>query len=168
MSQNQPSTIEKTHFMKAYETPWLSFADTVNQMFYMVDLYYCDMFNYIVYPWGQRFADLNPVLLFQIVKDMPYALDPEGDERLPRPAYIVEDLGRPRDCKKVSIVFCAWAKCNNVPYRLRVVSYNEQRDMQHIYPELKLNGEWLTFDATFSNFTVGQQMANSREELFFP
>jgi hypothetical protein len=99
---------------------------------------------------------------FDLVRYIPYESDnerfPERPmELVPRPKYLLDRSLFPRiDCKKKSILIAAWAESHGVPYRFVAVSQKPNRSIHHVFPQLLVSGEWVTMDATFPEYEMGQ------------
>lgn len=99
------------------------------------------------------------------VKSIPYASD---DELFPEnPSQIVEVVARPGllmaggpfralDCKKKSILVGAWAAANKKPYAFIASSEVPSKKIHHVFPVVDLGDGWVTADATFPEFQIGQ------------
>lgn len=154
--------------MRKIVTDEKSYHGTVEKMIKTIEAHAGDLKNFVDSKSGRSLDELSLQEFFDYVKSMPYRRDPAGNEIIPRPAFIIKfapEYGR--DCKKQSILIGAWAKLNDLPYRLKVVSRNKRRKMHHIYPEIKINGKWLTADATYHNMLLDAHYQNTNEKTFY-
>lgn len=95
-------------------------------------------------------ANLDPYNLYEIfdfVKNIPYVADPNNFEWLQSPRWTIQRGG---DCDDKSIFIGAVLERRKIPYRMAVVSTNQDKELHHIYPEIFINGAWLPFDATYN------------------
>lgn len=87
--------------------------------------------------------------IFDRVRTVPYRTDFDScgeDECLKRPAFgLIEG-----DCDDKTIIAGAYFNRLGIPWRVKTVSYNSEGEMQHVYPEVLLSGQWMPFDATYS------------------
>jgi len=116
-------------------------AYTVQQMYRLADQYRGDVDNY----------NLNNVYdIFRFTQDIPYVRDIDSTghlEALKRPSIGVQE----GDCDDKTIFAAAALSKINIPYRIVTTSYRPDKEMQHAYLEILLNGRWLPFDATFKS-----------------
>lgn len=95
-------------------------------------------------------SNLDPYNLYEIfdfVKNIPYVADPNNFEWLQSPRWTIQRGG---DCDDKSIFIGAVLERRKIPYRMAVVSTNQDKELHHIYPEIFINGAWLPFDATYN------------------
>lgn len=116
------------------------------------------------------FSDLGPSLgdslqdWFEKVKNIPYiddfelfGIDGKGpiQEILSRPMYLMNGAIFPSmDCKKKAILIAAWAEGNNVPWRFVAVREEGFSRFHHVFPQLKIAGEWYNCDATMPHYKL--------------
>ena len=143
------------------------------------------------------FADYSLQDIFTEIANLPFYPDPPYVELLRRPAYLLYGIpfnisfsygersifewmrkyGRfpGGDCDDKSIAIGAWARLNGIPYRfLGVGRKNPHKKVKkvlltHVYPELYIDGAWLTIDATYSYNTLGYNLGGyDRIEVLKP
>lgn len=126
----------------------------------------------LMYHFAEKYCtDLGPARFqgiqswYDEVRRIPYQSD---DEYFPAsPKDVVEVVARPKylldrtiwpaiDCKKKSILIGAWAAANAVPYCFLAVAEFPNRNIHHVFPMVNLGGEWVTADATFPEYHLGQ------------
>lgn len=99
---------------------------------------------------------------FDFVRLIPYESDEERFperviELVPRPAYLLDrDLFPKIDCKKKAILVGAWAHLRGLPFRFLAVSSRGDRAIHHVFPQIDFGDGWVTVDATFPEFAIGQ------------
>lgn len=99
---------------------------------------------------------------FDFVRLMPYESDESRFpwrvvELVPRPAYLLDRSLFPEvDCKKKAILLGAWAHANHKPFRFLAVSSREDKQIHHVFPQIDFGDGWVTVDATFPEFRIGQ------------
>jgi len=93
---------------------------------------------------------------FSYVKNIPYKEDPTGTEIVSRPKYLLQGTAvfEGMDCKKKAVLIGAWAEAHGVPWRLLAVSERKDKQIHHVFPQLKINGEWKTVDATYPDYQL--------------
>jgi hypothetical protein len=134
--------------------------------------------------WMYHFAenfheDLGPYRFvpfarwYDRVAAIPYRSD---DEIFPEsPDEIIEVVARPGqlmnkglwprlDCKKKAILIGAWAAANGVPFAFVAVSERLDKEIEHVFPVVCFNGEWVTADATLPGYHIGQVFPITRVE----
>lgn len=117
------------------------------------------------------YTDLGPYLRwtfpawFDFVRLIPYASDETRFpgriiELVPRPAYLLDRGLFPKiDCKKKAILIASWARGNGFPYRFLAVSGRPDKRVHHVFPQINFGGGWVTADATFPDFSIGQNQS---------
>lgn len=104
----------------------------------------------------KKFSDLNPAEVHSVVKSIPYKKDTEPVEIVARPARLLNgEFTRGLDCKKKAILIGAWAARRGYPYRLIACSRRPDMKYHHVFPQVRLSGEWVNMDATYSNMKPG-------------
>lgn len=96
----------------------------------------------------------TPRALYDLVRQIPFR--EEEVETLKAPAVTIRDGG---DCDDKTILFCAWAIRRGIPCRIIMSGLkNREGRFYHVFPELKIAGEWKTFDATYDYNRLGERM----------
>lgn len=96
----------------------------------------------------------TPAGAYEFARKIPYKS--ESVETLKRPMVTIRDGG---DCDDKTILLCAWAIRRCVPCRMVLAGLKKTPEkFHHIFPELKLLGQWQTFDATYPYMTLGAKM----------
>lgn len=152
---------------------WKNFADKFN--YYEVDLKDRVQTGKIMYWLSKSFyRDLGILLdtdleyFFNFVKDIPYVEDKFGWEIVARPKYLLNpEIFPGLDCKKKAILIGAWAEAHNFPYRYLAVSEHPDGIIHHVFPQLKIDGEWKIVDATYPEFALFglKDLITNAEEL---
>lgn len=103
----------------------------------------------------RQFSRLDPLEVHTIVKNIPYKKDTAPVEVVARPSRLLNgEFSAGLDCKKKAIIICAWAK-PKYPYRLVASSRRADLKFHHVFPMVFLGGQWVNFDATYSNMQLG-------------
>lgn len=93
---------------------------------------------------------------FDIVRKIPYRRDSSPVEVIARPGFMFGDQTA-LDCKKKAVLIAAWAKQNGVPYRFIASSNRPDRKITHVFPQLRISGDWRNMDATYVYYRPGQR-----------
>lgn len=105
---------------------------------------------------------------FDTMKEIPYQADPDNIELIKRPSLTMMQIGPGGDCDDKSIAVASYAVLNGIKYRfLGVGKKNPNKKyglfdkilLTHVYPELHISGEWVTFDTTYRFNVLGQAMS---------
>lgn len=95
-----------------------------------------------------------PRQMYDYVRTIPFRA--EEVETLKAPAVTIRDGG---DCDDKTILLCAWAIRRKIPCRIVMAGLSKRTDrFHHVFPEIKIAGEWKTFDATYDHCTLGERM----------
>ena len=116
----------------------------------------------LAFAWAEDmapYATLSLPELFTMLKRIPFNPDPEETEFLQRPWYTLNEAGQGGDCDDKSICTGAWAALLGIPFRFVAVSRSRTEDLHHVYTELYIDGEWLTFDPTYAFNVLGRPMS---------
>lgn len=105
---------------------------------------------------GLPLSGMEPERFFDVVRRIPYRRDIHGTEIVSRPYHIIKNAALGMDCKKKSVLIGAYAHRNKIPYRFVTISRRPDRRIHHIYPQLKINGEWQNYDATYAEYKPNQ------------
>jgi hypothetical protein len=115
----------------------------------VIDSYYSDLRNCFARNRRVPLSDFTLDEFFKAVSSIPFKADKKPIEVVSRPQLLLS--GIPLDCKKKSILICAWARCNGVPYKLIASSSREDGRFHHVFPMLFISHRWLPVDATYPN-----------------
>jgi transglutaminase-like putative cysteine protease len=121
--------------------------ETGKFMYQMVETYYRDML---------AFAGYTLLEIYDFIKNIPYREDSDTAEVLIRPAFLLAGIAGAGDCDDKSIALASWAYLRGIPYRFLAVRSKEKKDLHHVFPELYINGAWLTCDATYNFNSIGR------------
>ena len=89
---------------------------------------------------------------FYYIATLPYYKDPLAVEFVQRPKYSLRDTPF-RDCDDKTILMASWAYLNNFPCRIVAVG---MKRLSHVFSEFKLDGMWITMDATYPHSQPGK------------
>jgi hypothetical protein len=101
----------------------------------------------------------------RFVREIPYKMDEKPIEVLMRPYYAVKFRSQGIDCKKKAILMAAWAERNGLKWRFIASSRRPDKRKHHVYPQLKLSGEWVNSDATYRHYRIGENKIVTSEEI---
>lgn len=134
---------------------------TGHEMYKMASEYWADLGSFLSWPFSAW---------FDYVRLIPYQSDTTRFpgrviELVPRPSYLLDRTLFPKiDCKKKAILVGAWARGNNLPFRFLAVSMREDEFIHHVFPQIDFGRGWITADATFPGFEIGQGFELTRAE----
>jgi hypothetical protein len=126
---------------------------TGSKMHDCIQSYWTDLSGFLEWPFSAW---------FDFIRFIPYQSDDARFpariiELVPRPVYLLDRSLFPRiDCKKKSILVCAWAFGNLFPYRLLAVSTVPSGDVHHVFPQIDFGYGWINADATLPDYSIGQ------------
>lgn len=123
-------------------------AQTGPLMHHMVNTYHMDMAPH---------ASLSLTEIYNLIKSIPYRPDPPYEETLMRPLFTMNSWGWGGDCDDKSIALASWAVLNSIPYRFIAVRSANHNILHHVFPQLYINSEWITTDATYNFNTLGRE-----------
>lgn len=102
----------------------------------------------------EQFKNTNIYKFYDIVRKLPYVADPVGVETVSRPKYLIDpNWTGPRDCDDKTLLIAAQAEQLKIPYRIIVCGQGTKP--HHVYPEISLNGNWVSSDATYPRCQLG-------------
>lgn len=116
-------------------------------MYQMVDTYHNDMV---------QFAAYTLLEIYDFIKNIPYTPDSETAEVLIRPALLLAGIPGAGDCDDKAIALASWAHLRGIAYRFISVRAYDKKQLHHVFPELYINGAWLTCDATYNFNCIGR------------
>ncbi|HOA06341.1 MAG TPA: transglutaminase domain-containing protein [Spirochaetota bacterium] len=105
--------------------------------------------------------DVSAVAAFPVVdffefvsRGVPYIA--ETKEIIKRPRLTIQSGG---DCDDKTVLVLAYAIKNKIPARVVLAGKKDTPEkFHHIFPELYINGKWITFDATYKWCRLGERM----------
>lgn len=104
----------------------------------------------------KAFSALSPLEVHEVVRNIPYNRDHEPVEVVARPARLLNgEFSRGLDCKKKATLIAAWAARRGYPFKLVATSKRPDRKFHHVFPVVRLRGEWVNMDATYSTMRPG-------------
>lgn len=149
------------YFMKISREKLRDAHYTGKKMYEMVDAYYWTMAPY---------ATKSVIEMYDIIKALPFRPDPPTTEVLQSPYYTMRMIGPGGDCDDKSIALASWAKINGIPFRFIGVGRKKpgikRIALTHVYTELYIDGEWISYDCTYSFNVFGKTLGPyDREEV---
>jgi hypothetical protein len=100
---------------------------------------------------------------YDFVKMIPYKIDTRPTEVVGRPLRLVQL--KELDCKKKAIMIGSYAALKKIPFRFIASSSRPSREIHHVYPELKIENQWVAYDATYSHYYVGMPKRTTAKEV---
>jgi hypothetical protein len=107
-------------------------------------------------------SSLDISQFYDFVRKIPYKEDTKPIEVIGRPVKIIQL--KKIDCKKKAVLIGSYASYHNIPFRFVASSNRKDKKIHHVYPELYLSGKWVTFDATYSDYYIGQKKYTTAKE----
>lgn len=101
----------------------------------------------------------------KFVREIPYKIDLKPVEVLMRPYYAVKYRHEGIDCKKKAILIASWAQRNGVEWRLIASSKRPDKRKHHVFPQLRLSGNWINADATYRQYRLGEKKSVTSSEV---
>lgn len=105
-------------------------------------------------------ANLPIDVFFDTIKNIKYVRDPKPTELVMRPYYAIKFNKKGLDCKKKAILMASYAYINNIPYRFIASSTRPDGKKHHVYTQLQIDGQWINFDCTYNDYTMGMEKEN--------
>lgn len=91
---------------------------------------------------------------YNYVKNIPYIEDQENEE-VARPLFLLDKKEFPGlDCKKKAVLMSSFLEAHGEPWRLVTNSELPTKEIHHIFPQVKIDGEWYNVDATYSDYEL--------------
>jgi hypothetical protein len=100
---------------------------------------------------------------YDFCRKIPYKEDTRPVEVIGRPLELVRLPAM--DCKKKSVMMGSYASFKKIPFRFIASSNRPSGQIHHVYPELFINGKWVTYDATYSNYFIGMNKRTTAKEV---
>lgn len=106
--------------------------------------------------WSDSAREKIGVLEGWLADRVQYTPDPEGQELIRSPAYMVLDIRQNGstfgDCDDVATLAAAVGKAAGIPARFVLLSFNRNEPFSHVYTELEntdsLECQWIPLDTT--------------------
>jgi hypothetical protein len=112
-----------------------------------------------------RAADMDLNQFYNFVRSIPYRRDKKPREIIARPFLILKHNRLGMDCKKKTILIGAWARWHNIPCRYIGSSTRADHKIHHIFPQLKISGDWINVDATYPEYRIGEKKVVTKAEI---
>jgi len=135
-------------------------------MYKICEEYADDLYKIYVRAPGKKLRPLSDFDLgeyYDFVRMIPYKIDKKPVEIIGRPIRLVQ-LGK-LDCKKKSVMIGCYATIKNIPFRFVASSNRKSREIHHVFPELYICGEWISYDATYPEYHIGMEKKLTRREV---
>jgi hypothetical protein len=135
---------------------------TIQKMYEICYDYTQDLSN-IIYK-STPLSSLDIEKYYNFCLNIPYIQDSAPIELIGRPTRIVTLKGL--DCKKKAVLIGTYCAFHNIPFRFCVVSQRPDKQFHHIYPEVKIKNQWISFDSTYRNYRIGQNKTFTAKEIY--
>jgi len=132
---------------------------TAKQMYKLIGDYSRDLHNIFIDRHNSMVSMSNLSLpdYFNVVKTIPYRQDTEPLEVIGRPYLLFQNKDNGLDCKKKSILIGSYLKENRLEFRLIGSSNRKDGEIHHVFPQVRMNGNWYNVDATYPDFKLYEQ-----------
>jgi hypothetical protein len=150
---------------------------TGRKMYGLIQKYSGDLRNTYIRKNGRlvSLASLPLLDYYNVVRKMPYLRDKKPVETIARPRLLLNGEFSGVDCKKKAILIGSWLRLNgrrSIPgfqgWRLISVSTRPDKKIHHVFPQVKIGGEWLNLDATYSDYKPFQKKLVTKAEVLKP
>jgi len=118
-----------------------------------------------IYINDQKASALPLDQFFDYVRKIKYRQDHKPVEVIARPNHILRYSYLGMDCKKKTLLLSSWAKQNKIPFRFIASSKRKDKKIHHIFPQLKINNQWLNVDATYPDYKLGEPKTVTHYEV---
>jgi hypothetical protein len=149
------------------QSPLRDRRQTSDQIEKLVRTYSSDLENIKVKING-RILPLSKMpfkVFYDFVRLIPYKKDKAPVEVIGRPAWIIENMAGGIDCKKKAVLISSWLHYHGIPYRLIGSSNRKDKQIHHIFPQAFFSNKWVTVDATYSKYRIGQKKLVTAKEI---
>lgn len=120
----------------------------------------------LCYLGNVAFSDLKPDEIYDVVRKIRYEMDIPGTEVVMRPMHVIR--GNKGDCKKKTTILSSYALLHGIPFRYACTSKKPDGRIHHIFPQYKLSGRYINFDATYPWYSLGEPKRVTNVEYFNP
>lgn len=111
----------------------------------------------------RRLSDFPLTDYYAFCRAIPYKIDTKPIEVVGRPSRLVQ---LPKlDCKKKAVMIGSYASLKKIPFRFVAVSSRADRRIHHVFPELQMAGRWISYDATYADYQIGQHKPYTAREV---
>ncbi len=114
------------------------------------------------------YANLTLFELYELVRKLPYKLEDGEFQVLARPLHSLNGSAPYLACANKSIIFGGYCNLRNIPFCFVSVGYGNEENYSHVFPEIKVAGKYLPFDATYANYrlTLGPEPYQYAKRLY--
>jgi hypothetical protein len=150
--------------MIAIQKPLTSKDTTASEIAELIEGFYSDLDNVYTDGTGGKRVKVSTLTLpqiFDLVRNIPYRRDPNNPpvEVIARPYYLFKYAKLGLDCKKKAILMGSWVRSQQdrgaaIPFRLIGSSERKDKKVHHIFPEIFINKEWKSIDATYPHYKL--------------
>jgi len=145
-------------------------TQTIARIFQVARVYYHDLENIYIEKRGNRIpvSALQLSDFFNFVKSLPYKRDGANLEIVARPFIILQRVKNyGRDCKKACVLLGSFFNLNSLKWRIVTVSTRGDKEIHHVFPQLKTNTGYVNYDATYSSMKPGENKIVTAAEYFY-
>lgn len=140
---------------------------TGSMMYKLCSQYFKDLENIALQTKNKKtptdLCNLSLPEYYNYVRQIPYKMDVKPIEVIGRPEKLVQLPAL--DCKKKAVLIGSYCTYHNIPFRFIACSSRADKNIHHVYPEVFLNDNWKTFDATYNNYYIGMRKRYTKKEV---
>jgi transglutaminase-like putative cysteine protease len=104
--------------------------------------------------------------IFEWIRDnVKYVKDPVGVEMITTPQKLIETGAG--DCDCLSMLLAAMVESIGIPARFVAIQTKPEMGYNHVYPEAKIDGNWIAFDLATSQPRVGVRANSVNSPLIY-
>jgi hypothetical protein len=132
---------------------------TATRIRQLISRYASDLDNIFIERNGKKIplSSLSLKEYFSFVAAIPYRKDKAPIEVVARPHHIIKHRKLGMDCKKKTVLMGSFCELKGLPYRFIASSRRADKRVHHIFPQVKLHGEFRNIDATYPENKIFDQ-----------
>jgi hypothetical protein len=144
--------------MTVQRIPLKDKLQTASAMYDLISRYHTDLDSVFVSKSNKALpvSQLPLQDFYNLVRRIPYRQDTKPVEVLARPYYLLKGKDKGLDCKKKALLLGSYFKYHKIPFRLIGTSSRSDKSIHHVFPQVKLSGNWQNADATYSDYYLFQ------------
>jgi hypothetical protein len=114
----------------------------------------------------QSMKDLNIYQIFDYLsKTIKFEKDPDGNEFIQRPCYLMKTGKGDCDCK--TTFFLAWLRLKGYPAGYSIVTDTDNKPYHHIFPFMYEGNKIIDLDATYPHNKIGESKRWKKRQNFY-
>jgi hypothetical protein len=139
-------------------------ADRIREL---ITRFAADLDNIYIERKGKKYplSSLSLKEYFSFVAAIPYRKDTAPIEVVARPRHIINHRKLGMDCKKKTVLMGSYCELHGLPYRLVCSSRRADKKVHHIFPQVRLHGEYQNIDATYPDNKIFDSKVCTHAEL---